>query len=479
MEAIVRTASGSLRGSDGEVRVFKGIPYAAPPLGGLRWRPPQPVQPWSGIRDALAFGSDPVQLHDASPGSRAPGMSEDCLTLNVWAPAAPPPGGAPVMVWFDGGGFVGMSSAKERNDGTPLARRGVVLITVSCRVGIFGYLAHRLLSAESPHGASGNYGFLDHIAALRWVRENAAAFGGDPRNVTAFGVSAGGAASALLLLSPLARGLVQRVILHSAGSYRPLATLAEAEAAGAIVGDDLDAMRRIPAGELLAMNPKIGPAVRRVTSPRPLRPIVDGWSIVEDEIPAFERGAFAAVPALVGSTEDEGGYFTGTLPIRTVEQYRAYVANNFGDAAEETLRWYPAASDRDVPAALGGLFGDTQFTYGARGLARALSRREPKTFKFLFTHKRGGTVAPIHTDDVPYAFGTAPRDSYGDDEVSDAMLGAWTRFAATGDPNGPGLPAWPAYDAGRDDYLALERGFPVRDGWRTERLDFLERFFAR
>jgi len=250
----VRIASGEISGTGTDVRVYRGIPYAAPPVGPLRWRPPQPVAAWSGVHDGSQFGFDPMQLNEPSRGSLAPGTSEDCLTLNVWAPATVPAGGAPVLVWFDGGGFIAGSGAKARTDGERFAKLGAILVTVNYRVGVFGFLAHPALTAESPQHASGNYGFLDAVAALQWVRANIAAFGGDPARVTAFGESAGGAVAALLLISPLARGTFDQVILQSPGSFRPLCPLADAETAGRVVGDDLTAMRAIPADELLAMN---------------------------------------------------------------------------------------------------------------------------------------------------------------------------------------------------------------------------------
>ena len=245
-QSTVRIASGEISGTGTDVRVYRGIPYAAPPIGPLRWQPPQPIAAWSGTHDGSRFGYDPIQLDEPPRDSLAPGTSEDCLTLNVWAPASVPAGGAPVLVWFDGGGFVAGTGAKARTDGERFARLGTVLVTVNYRVGVFGFLAHPALTAESPQRASGNYGFLDAIAALQWVRDNIAAFGGDPTRVTAFGESAGGAVAALLLISPLARGLVDRVILQSPGSFRPLCPLADAENAGRAAGDNGRTVDRVP-----------------------------------------------------------------------------------------------------------------------------------------------------------------------------------------------------------------------------------------
>ncbi len=474
----VRIASGEISGTGTDVRVFRGIPYAQPPVGPLRWRPPQPVTPWSGVHDGSRFGFDPVQLDEPSRGSLAPGVSEDCLTLNVWAPAAVPAGGAPVLVWFDGGGFVAGSGAKARTDGERFARLGAVLVTVNYRVGVFGFLAHPALTAESPHHASGNYGFLDAIAGLRWVRDNIAAFGGDPKRVTAFGESAGGAVAAALLISPLARGLFDQVILQSPGSFRPLCPLADAETAGRVVGDDLTAMRARPAAELLPLNAKINPAVRGLTIPRPLRPIIDGWSIDRDEVDAFRSGAFAHVPAIVGSNANEGGWFTANIPVQTVEKLRDYVGQNYGDMVDEAWTHYGARTDAEVVRAVADAFGDAQFSYGARSLAREISRRQPKTFRYLFTHAGAHTSdPPVHSDDITYVFGTGTFDAR-DRAVSDAMMSAWVNFAATGDPNGPGAPPWAPYDAARDNHLTFGTGFPEGTRWRAEALEFIERFYA-
>jgi para-nitrobenzyl esterase len=474
----VRIAAGEIAGTGTTVRAYRGIPYAAPPVGPLRWRPPQPAAPWSGVHDGSRFGFDPMQIEDPKRGSLAPGTSEDCLTLNIWAPAETPPGGAPVLVWFDGGGFVAASGAKARSDGARFAQLGAVLVTVNYRVGVFGFLAHPALTAESPQHASGNYGLLDAIASLRWVRENIAAFGGDSARVTAFGESAGGALAALLLVSPLARGLFDRVILESPGSFRPLCPLADAETAGRVVGEDLAAMRAMPASELLAFNAKINPAVRGLTIPRPLRPIIDGWAIDCDEVPAFRSGGFAAVPTIVGSNASEGGSFTAGIPVKTTGELRAYVGQNFGDLSDEAWTHYGAAADTDVPRAVADAFGDAQFSYGARSLAREIVKRQPKTFRYVFTHAGAQTSdPPVHGDEVAYVFGTgdfSPRDR----AVSDAMMAAWVNFAAGGDPNGPGVPAWPPFDAQRDNYLAFEADFAEGTRWRAAPLDFIERFYG-
>jgi para-nitrobenzyl esterase len=266
--------------------------------------------------------------------------------------------------------------------------------------------------------------------------------------------------------------------LQSAGSFLPLCPLADAETAGLVAGDDLAVMRAVPAGELLAMNAKINPAVRGLTIPRPLRPIIDGWAIDRDEVGAFRSGAFAHVPAIVGSNADEGGWFTANIPVKTTAALHDYLAQNFGEDAGEARTHYGATADADVTRAVGDAFGDAQFSYGARSLAREIVKRQPNTFRYLFTHAGAHTSdPPVHSDEVAYVFGTGTFDER-DRQVSEAMMAAWVHFAATGDPNGPGAPQWSAYDAIRDNYLTFGADFAEGTLWRTAPLDFIERFYA-
>lgn len=469
----IATTGGSLVGRlDDDVSAYLGIPYAASCAGERRWRAPGEAPGWSGTREAVAFGPDPIQPLGADPHRRSPGISEDCLTVNVWRPARREDDPLPVMVWFEGGSFMTVSGASARIDGAALARRGVVVVTVNYRVNIFGFLAHPLLTAESEHRASSNYGLMDQIAALRWVRANIAAFGGDSTRVTVFGVSAGSASIALLLTSPLAAGLFDRAILHSPGALRPLCSLAAAEAAGSIAGEELAKMRAMPAEELLAIIPRIVPKVRGLTTPRILRPIHDGYVVPRQESEAYDEGAFMHVPLMVGSTANEGGWAVADLPITTVDEYRAYMQQNFGDATGEALEHYPVHNDAEVKRRLAEVFGDTQFTYGARGVARASSRYQAKTFRYLF---RAGTAA--HADDTPYVFGNLPDTATDDDRrVSELQMTAWTRFAATGDPNGDRVPHWPRYDSTADAYLEIDARAQLGDHWRSAQLDFIDRY---
>ena len=484
----IASACGRLRGRRLEAggAVFKGIPYAAPPVGPLRWRAPQPAARWDGERDALAFGPDFPQAPNAR--NRAPRQDEDCLYLNVWTPAADRAAKLPVLAWIHGGGFTAGSGSDLRCDGERLAAEGAVVVTFNYRSGLFGFLAHPALSAESPRQVSGNYGLLDQLAALAWVRENIAAFGGDPDRITAFGVSAGSASISLLLAAPAARAAFDRAILHSPGAGRPLASLRDAEEAGLKLGPDLAALRALPASEVLARTSVLNPAVRGLTTPRVLRPIRDGWLLPEDERPAFRAGRMHAMPMIVGSNTDEGTVLTKTWPADTLAAYRQQVEDNFGPAAAEAMALYPAQADADARAAVAAMFADTQFNYGTRLLAQCMAKLEPRIFKYLFERRRPSQKdGPHHGDEVAHAFGNVDQAPPGetasfdavDDALSATMRKAWVAFAANGNPNTAGVPRWDAYRPQDDNHLSLGDTVKPGAGWRRAQLDFLERFYSR
>ncbi|QJW84724.1 carboxylesterase family protein [Ramlibacter terrae] len=472
------TAAGHLRGRrHGDGGVFLGIPFAAPPVGPLRWRPPQPPQPPSGVRDALAFAPDVPQ--PPPPFTRAPRQDEDSLYLNVWTPAVRPERPLPVLVWIFGGGFMGGSGSDPFYDGRKLAGEGAVVVTVNYRCGLFGFLAHPALGAESPDGVSGNYGLLDQLAALRWVRDHIAAFGGDPGCVTAFGFSAGSASIALLLTSPQAQGLFHRAILQSPGAGRPLATLAEAEQAGLALGDDLAALRALPAQDVLARTALLSPKVRSLTRPRVLRPIHDGWLLPRDEREALRGGHVHPMPLLVGSNVDEGTTLTPGVG-----------GGNAGRVPRPGRRQLRFACDRGrraVPRLLGpaGAAGGgghvrrhavplRHAAAGARHGAAGAAHR-----KYVFTRRRPGQPdGPHHGAEVAYVFGNLgaggePFDG-GDEALSRTMRRARIAFAQSGNPgcrNGKatGPPTTTTVLGDR-----VEAG----SGWRGPQLDFIERYYA-
>jgi para-nitrobenzyl esterase len=482
-QPLVVTRAGSVSGTGGEIETFKGVPYAAPPLGTLRWRAPEPAKPWKGVRDATRFGDDCMQRpYVISTGQKT---SEDCLTLTVWTQGHNPGAHRPVMVYLYGGGFIGGSAAYPLYDGAKLAAKGVVVVGLNYRVGIFGFLAHPALSAESPHKASGNYGLLDQIAALQWVKDNIAAFGGDPSQVTVFGESAGAMSIAVLMTSPLAKGLFSQAILHSP-ALPELAPLAAAEKSGAALGTDLTALRRMSATELLKHNDdfyptSLGGGLMSMSFPAP---IIDGYVLPAQPRAQFAAGTVNAVPAIVGIAADEGRMFSSK---QTLPSYRAWVKEKFGRSSEKMLALNPAETDAAANTAAAAILGDAEFGEAARLIARTLSQHQPKTYFYLFSRGVAGRALPAtHSEVLPFVFGSLDKPSFiphdppdaTDLKLSETMQEAWTRFAASGDPNGSGLPRWPNYDRASDPYL--EFGTQIRAGhaYRAAQVDALEPYLS-
>jgi para-nitrobenzyl esterase len=503
-ELIVHTSAGSVAGSvagttagatagasigakaaSHQILTFKGIPYAAPPIGALRWRPPQPPLPWSGVRDATHFGADCMQTpYVISTGQKT---SEDCLTVSVWTAAHYRNARRPVMVFIYGGAFIGGSAAYPLYDGAKLAAEGVVVVGFNYRVGIFGFLAHPQLSAESSHNTSGNYGLLDQIAALKWVKANIAAFGGDPTRVTVFGESAGAASIALLMTSPLAKGLFEQAILQSA-VVLPWPGLAAAEQSGAAVGAKIDALRQLSAEQLLAHNGDFFPrATHSVMAMAFPSPIVDGYVLPVQPRKAFESGTINAVPTIVGVNADEGRMFTDEGNPVPVAGYQRWAREKFGPRAPDILRLNPATTDAAAASATSAIIGDVTFVESARLIARGISQHQPRTFAYLFTRQAGGGSLPAtHSEELPFVFGSLEQPSFvkhpppvpADLQLSSAMLHAWTRFAANGDPNGPGLTQWPPYERATDPYLEIGTQIRAGHAYRKAQVDSIEPFFS-
>ena len=481
---VVRTALGAVAGVDGAIQYWKGIPYAAPPVGALRWRPPQPAKPWVGVRDATQFGNDCMQSPWIVTSGRP--VSEDCLTVNVWAAKNRGAIARPVLVFIYGGALLGGTSAYAIYDGSRLAADGAVVVSLNYRVGIFGFLAHPLLTAESPVHASGNYGLLDQIAALQWVKRNIRAFGGDPRRVTVFGESAGAVSIAMLMTSPLARGLFDRAILESP-VVPVLPTLGAAEAAGARVGPDLTVLRATSAEDLLKSNGRFYPA-----SPGSLltaffpAPNLDGHTLILQPRSAFATGRVLPVPTIVGVNEEEGRNFVPADAPITLASYRAWVEGRFGARAAQVEALYPANDDTTARQALALVSGEGTFDEAARLVARGSALVQRKTYLYRFTRTpRGAPPAATHSEELAYVFGnlaehftTRPEPDEADRALSAAVRAAWVRFAATGDPNGVGLPTWPAYDARVDPYLEWGTTIRVASRRRTQQLDAIAEHFA-
>lgn len=477
--AIIETDSGRLCGVEGPVRAFRGIPYAAPPVCALRWKAPQPVETWRGVRDALQFGAFCPQ-----PAKHAPGaVSEDCLTLNVWAPADARR--LPVMIWFHGGGWRRGAGSAARTCGQNLAQQGVVVVTVNFRLGILGFMAHPELSKETQQRTSSNYALLDIIAALQWVRNNSQTFGGDPRNVTVFGQSSGAQAVCDLMISPLAQGLFQRAILQSAPVLRPgyaQMTLSQAEQEGRRYGEDISVLRAASADDLLERVPSVDYETRANIA-NPHYPILDGFVLPTDERTAFRTGAVARIPVMIGNTIDEARHYTQSVPARTLDAYGQFLKRRFLKDAEEALRLYPATDNESAIYAQGLITGDTSLSWGVREFARCASPLMP-TYRYLYAHERDGEP-PTHSDEIAILFGNELNRSgksspftTDDRAVSALMQRAWTNFARTGDPNGNGLD-WRPFEPGDESYLKIQSEPVNATGWRDRHIDFISRTSRR
>lgn len=438
---------------------FKGIPYAAPPLGELRWQPPQPTRAWSGVRPTTQFGPRCMQLPlFGDMVFRSRGMSEDCLYLNVWKPVHAS-GKLPVLVYFFGGGFVAGDGSEKRYDGASLASKGIVTVTVNYRLGVFGFFALPALADESPHHAAGNYGLLDQVAALRWVQANIARFGGDPAQVTIAGESAGSIAVSALMTSPLSRGLFARAIGESGALIAPIAPLPLPEMeqhgeafARALGADSLRALRALPAAKLLQ-------ATRDQHSDANVA--VDGWFLHEPPAKTMAKGQQAQVPLLLGSNSQEGFYtalLKGQPP--TPSNYRGALQRLFGAQADRVLTLYPGDSEAQVKQSGTALAGDMFIAHSTwRWMDLQRRHSDAPVYFYYFAQPRPAKRHPapgeqpdagaVHSAEIEYALGNlAGNEVYAwtdaDRRASATMEGYFAQFVKTGNPNGTGLPHWPA-----------------------------------
>lgn len=482
--ATVETVQGKVQGkkiNQGKVKAFLGLPYAAPPVGDLRWKAPTPPAKWQGVRDASRYGAHCIQ-NFGFPDMvfQDDGPSEDCLFLNVYAPAnAKANSKLPVMFWIHGGGYTGGSASEPRHNGDFMPTKGVVLVTINYRLGIFGFLATSDLAKEAD-GAAGNYGLLDMVAALQWVKANIKKFGGDPGNVTIFGESAGSFAVSTLMAAAPAQGLFQKAIGESGGALSnvlPTGTLEAREEqdgawAASLGAPTIAQLRVMSVDSLLA-------ALHKSGAPR-FSPVVDGRLLAAPVPDIYAQGKQAHVPLLAGWNRDEN---TSLATGMTVEKWKAFAASHFSDRADEFLKLY--SGDTDAQAARSAK------DYGSDGFI-AFS-----TWKWIEAHKKTGEspiyryhfelAAPpskfhpdanaFHSDDIEYVFGTLDTRPGAvwrpeDRKLSDEIMSYWTNFARTGNPNGVGLPVWPKYG---DDRSLIHLDNPITSGPSTvePRYEFL------
>lgn len=474
------TESGLIEGVERDgVRAFKGIPFAAPPIGPLRWRAPAPPAPWSGIRQADTFS--PICMQPGAYPDDAPPepMSEDCLCLNIWAPADASGERLPVMVWIYGGGLLNGTASTPLYEGDALARRGVIVVTFNYRLGAFGFLAHPELTRESARGVSGNYGMLDQIAALNWVQRNIAGFGGDPGNVTVFGQSSGAISISALMTSPLARGLFHKAIGQSGGLFEPLDVAPEFRLEGAeqvglafasrVGATTLSALRAAPASEIVAkrFNPQ---------------PIIDGYVLRETPYDALAHGRFNDVDLLVGSNAEEGLSF---LSGRSVD------ATNLTDVLQEDFPGFivsligprAPADDRAARAAFVAFESDMRFGWNMWSWAHlhAAATRQ-KTFYYRFAYSPAGHEGATHGAEMPYVFDhlglSSANWSETDRRLAQVMASYWTNFARTGDPNGAGLPDWPAFRSTSPAMLLFDDGIRAQASPANGNIAAIDRLYG-
>ena len=481
----VKVKNGWIQGTvEGEMMVFKGIPFAAPPVGELRWREPQPAGKWKGIKQTTEFA--PASFQGGNPPS---GKSEDCLYLNVWTPVKKVRRRIPVLVWIHGGGFSFGATSELVYSGENLVNKGVVLVSIAYRVGQLGFLAHPELTAESPNQVSGNYGLLDMIAGLEWIQRNIAAFGGNPDKVTIFGESAGGIAVSILCASPLAKDLFKGAISQSGGSFGParpttypgenLKSLETAESEGLVFAEkagvsSIAELRKIEADKL--------PGGWGMGS---AWPIIDGYVIPDDQHKLYEAGKYNDIPVLIGYNSDEGASFTRE---KTPEDYISGVKRRYGKFADALIRAYPAG-ENDVPKTARDLARDAAFGWHTWSWARLQSKTgKSKVFYYYFDQHtnypedspRYGYGSP-HGQEIAYVFmhldTLNPQTSPSDLNISEAMGIYWTNFAKYGDPNGGGVPEWPAFSDANPEVMYFGPTPHVGPVPGAESLEVLDDYF--
>jgi para-nitrobenzyl esterase len=475
----VTLESGALEGTQfgsapNEV-AFLGVPYAAPPIGDLRWKPPQPARHWTGTHKATEVGAPCPQL----PARWLPyiGWNEDCLYLNVWTTQFSTRAKLPVIVYFHGGSNTSGYSQMDPL-GPTLSRLGVVVVSTNYRLGPLGFLAHPALTAESEHHSSGNYGLLDQLQALEWVRDNISHFGGDPSRVTVMGQSAGAVDVCLLMASPLAAGLFQRAIMESGDCQSTLnKDIRKPIPYNSISGSGEQSGERL-ANELgVADGPKALQKLRSIPPDEILKSwshhreihfdaIVDGWVVPEQPSRIYAEGKQAKVAVLIGSNADEATVF-GHNDVKTIDEYKSYLREDVGRYADQEFEAYPAPSDADVARQYLQLQNDS-FAYGAYSMAQAMTKAREGAYLYLFTYAETGTRAHLgayHGEELKFLSDSFPNDwehSPAESNLGEAIRRYWTQFARTGNPNSRGLPNWPAFNLRTDERFEIGRAMRVQ-----------------
>ena len=477
------------------IAAFKGIPFAAPPVGDLRWKAPQPVRTWSGVKAASSFAPGCMQDTGLAKLFGAPdAISEDCLYLNVWTPAATASERLPVMVWIYGGAFTSGMTSIPAYDGALLAEKGVVLVSVSYRVGAFGFLAHPELSKESGKG-SGNYGLQDQIAGLRWVKENIAKFGGDPNQVTIFGESAGGISVSMLATSPAAKGLFHRAISESGGSFGPARTSNEGGATvpslkvAETTGQTL--LKRLGVADIAAARQLPSATIQGALGgglASGFWPVFDGDVLPGDQYELYQARRFNDTPILIGTNSDEGITFVpGTAQ---PDAFEKAIRGAYGAKADTVLAAYPHATVPESTQSARNIFRDATFAWHTWAWALLQSKHgRGKAYVYYFDHRT--PLSPNgagHAAEIPYVFRTlgtfkGPAAFVGatrpeDRTMSDLMSSYWVNFAKTGDPNGPGLPPWPAFTESAQTMMYFDATPSARPAPNMTQIKALDEYFA-
>jgi para-nitrobenzyl esterase len=490
----VRTEAGLVQGTtEGGLTVFKGVPFAAPPLGNLRWEAPKGPIAWTGIRNADKFAPACVQmpLVMRDIGMDAMETNEDCLYLNIWTPAKSPNDRLPVMVWIYGGGFTIGGTSIALYDGANLAKKGVVLVSVSYRVGALGFMAHPELTKEQG-GHSGNYGLLDQIRGLQWVKRNIAGFGGDPGRVTIFGESAGGIAVSMLSASPLAKGLFTGAISESGGNFAPVQrdneggenmhSLSRGEKDGVAL------LAKLGASSMAEARKKSAEEILKVSPPglAGAWPIVDRYVILGDQYKLYEAGHYNDTPVLIGSNSDEGALF---VPAIQAANYVSSTRSGYSEYADRVLAAYPGSTDAEALRSARDTFRDTAFAWPTWAWARLQSKTgKGKVYVYYFSHRPPYPSTPqyqgwgaAHAAEISFVFGNfsaAMKPTAADRALSDDVSSYWVNFAKTGDPNGKGLPQWPAFTGGDARVMNLNDSSKAAPVPNLEKLEMWEAYYA-